>query len=165
MPAVELTVIDSAGGTASYHAQRTYPDFIPAISVTTMVDGIVERLSRTAGTPTDPAAIGLLRVIGHGSPGEQRMGDSRFSTNPRQVIALDARGRLINREVLTQLRGYFAPNAVVELHGCNVGAGSRGEALRQALERVWGVRVRAGGVVQDAGTPGLDRFVRIPHYR
>ncbi len=164
----EITVIDAAGGTAAYWAQQTYRDSGPIIlanSVWEMVDRVLTLLrnshavnSSDGSTEDRPAAISKLRVVGHGSPGRQGMGDSASTTNPRQLIALDHSGHLLNRAVLIQLRGHFEPTAVVELHGCEVGAGQRGQALRQALEGLWGVRVRAGTVIQDSGTPGFEVF-------
>ncbi len=168
MPSLELVVIDSAGGSASYHAQQTYHDQLPimANSVWTMVDGILARLALAAhDSADDPAGIGLLRIIGHGSPGRQGMGDSRITTNPRQLIMLDRYGHLLNQPALARLRGHFLPGAVVELHGCNVGAGPAGANLLRALERFWGVRVRAGAVEQDAGTRGFEHFAPVRSQR
>ncbi len=159
MADVEITVVDSSGGAASYWAQRTYPGALLAGSVWEMVDGILRYLSLSrSDSDSDPVAIRLLRIVGHGSPGRQGMGDSRFTSNRRQIIGLDRHGILLNRAVLIRLRGCFSENARVELHGCNVGAGTEGATLLEALRGLWGVRIRASSVVQDAGTPGLDVF-------
>jgi hypothetical protein len=166
MPNVEITVIDRYGGTATAWAQQTYPDHLLAISVWDMVDKILTHLSRMSSeSSADPVAIGLLRIVGHGTPGQQRMGNSEDTWNPRQIIGLDRQGHLMNRATLIRLRGCFSNNSVVELHGCSAGRGPRGAALVQALRALWGVQVRASSVDQDAGTPGMELFARLPSFR
>jgi hypothetical protein len=154
---ITITVIDTLQDTAMNNARRTYPDHIPVNSVWSMVDGIIARMgaTRTPNGASGPVAIGLLRIVGHGEPGLQAIGNSHDTQNRRQFISLDGHGHLNNREALTRLRGFFAANAVVELHGCQVG-GRGFEALRRALKALWGVSVRASAIDQDPVTPQLD---------
>jgi hypothetical protein len=60
-----------------------------------------------------------------------------------QRIAIDPYCELWNRGILSFLCGHFAPTASVELHGCDVGAGTAGLILCWELCRLWRVRVRA----------------------
>jgi hypothetical protein len=84
------------------------------------------------------------------------MGDSFTTSHPRQLIALDRHGLVLNRAVLARLRGYFNSASRVELHGCYVAEGPGGFALLQALHTLWGVPVSAGISEQNGGTVGLD---------
>jgi Domain of unknown function (DUF4347) len=166
MVTIEVTVVDRSTDPANTIARQTYPDSIPAYSVQSMVDGIQQRLASAARqSPTEPVVIGRLRIVGHGSPGLQGMGDSLTTQNPRQLIALDRHGHLLNRGVLLQLRGRFARDARVELHGCSAGRGRQGAALLHQLKALWGVGVYAGSVDQNPATPGLDFFVPVPSHR
>ncbi len=162
MPALDITVIDGNGGLSCRLAQFAYPDHILALSVRSMVDGILTRLSQVTGSSSDPVTIGCLRIVGHGAPGIQGMGNSdRMSANVPgnrtvQILAVDDTGVLLNRAMLAQLRGCFTNQSVVELHGCNVAMGRGGPALLQALEGLWGVTVKAGYRIQQLNTVGFD---------
>jgi hypothetical protein len=134
-------------------ARNENQPLVVAYSVQSMVEGILEQLRLT----TDPTVlIGVLRIIGHGAPGSQAMGDSNMTSHPRQLIALDRSGHLMNRAILVRLRGYFDSASWVELHGCNVGNGRQGIALLTALNSLWGIPVSAGINTQFARTLGLD---------
>ena len=155
MPNVEINVIDyDPSDRMALIARQTYPDHILASSVRSMVDGVIGRLGSVRSSSGEPAVIGRLRILGHGEPGLQAIGNSHSTQNPRQFIGLDYRGHLYNRDVLMQLRGRFAPDARVELHGCNTGL--RGQPLRSALEQLWGVRVFSSSATQYSSTPGLE---------
>jgi hypothetical protein len=155
MPNIDINVIDfDPNDQTCMTARTTYPDHILASSVWSMVDGIKNRLGLTGSSTAVPTLMGRLRIIGHGEPGLQAIGNSHDTQNTRQFIGLDRHGHLYNRHVLSELRGYFAPNARAELHGCNVGL--HGERLRLALERLWGVRVFSSAAAQYSDTPGFD---------
>ncbi|HVK84098.1 MAG TPA: DUF4347 domain-containing protein [Kofleriaceae bacterium] len=102
-------------------------------SVQEMVDVILER--------AQARPIRKLTITGHGSPGRQGVQDAEGG------LHLDMRA--VDRDQLRRLRGHFAPDAIVVLHGCNVGAGPKGEALLLMLSELWGgVSVRAGTAYQ-----------------
>jgi hypothetical protein len=84
MPGVEINVIDyDPHDPVVLAARNTYPDHILASSVWSMVDGIISRLVQTHSEAT---GIGLLRILGHGEPGIQAIGDSHTTQN---LIATD----------------------------------------------------------------------------
>jgi Domain of unknown function (DUF4347) len=165
MATVDVTVVDRATDPANTIARQTYPDSIPVYSVQSMVDAIINRLNAVARQgPTEPAVIGRLRIVGHGQPGLQGVGDSQTTRNPRQLLGLDRHGHLMHRGVLMQLRGRFASNGRVDLHGCQVGRGREGAALLHQLKALWGVPVYASTIDQNPATPSLDYLVPVrPH--
>jgi hypothetical protein len=90
----------------------------------------------------------------------QAIGESATTNNPLQLISLDNHGHLRNSHLLARLRGYFATGAIVELHGCQVG-GLGFAPLRQNLQALWGVQVRASAIDQNPRTPQLD-YLTVP---
>lgn len=117
--------------------QVAHPNAILVSDVNQMVNQILAR----AGTGPN---ISRLRFFGHALPGYQGMANSYSSNKIPQFIAIDRHGHLVNRADLERLRGHFAPNAVVELHGCNVALGHHGRELLRQLAELWNVRVRGG---------------------
>lgn len=80
-------------------------------------------------------SIKLLRIWGHGNVGMQCIAGSDCFT------CRDSRE-------LEPLGPYFAGNAVVELHGCQVASSPEGARFVQLLADLWNVRVRASLVKQ-----------------
>lgn len=130
--------------------RRFHPQAVLTNSVRSLVSGVINR----AGYKK----ISRLRIFGHGNKGLQAVGGGQRPDFATQVIYVDNGGNLIPRGLLALLCGRFAPNALVQLHGCDVAAGgwSKGLRLLQRLCDLWDVRVQAALVDQyaDAG----DRF-------
>jgi hypothetical protein len=131
------------------HQRRLHPNAVLAESVPSMIEGILRRLG------TD-GVIGRLRIFGHAGAGEQGMGNSEVTMKDEQLIQIDSRGHLTNRAQLVRLCGRFAPNAVVELHGCQVARNRRGRDLLRQLSHLWQVTVRGG--VRDQNPDARDAF-------
>jgi Domain of unknown function (DUF4347) len=92
------------------------------------------------------AAVGdvsVLRIWSHAGPGDQNISAGHGDENTSWA---GISGDNINamRDTLAGLNPYFAPGSRVELRGCNVAAGGKGEALLQALAGIWGVTVQGG---------------------
>lgn len=147
---MNIDVVDSASGTDNGHINEQrllHPNAVFAGDVGQMVTLILNRIGS--------GNIDRLRLFGHAAAGEQGMGNSEHTVKPYQLIQISG-GHLTNRDQLIRLRGHFAPNAVVELHGCNIALQHRGRELLRQLSALWNVRVRGGVNIQlpDAG----DRF-------
>lgn len=109
------------------------------------VSDMVNKVAGRAGAQK----IELLRLFGHGNEGLQTLGGGYVGTQP-DFTKLNAQAIFLNGAVLShqaslgKLQGKFDTKAVVELHGCLVGRGAKGQALCTALARFWNVIVRAG---------------------
>jgi len=127
--------------------RQFHPHAIRANSVHNMVNQILSRLHGDT--------IGNLVLWGHGQPGLQGMGSGNDLNHPARdharIIAMMG-GRLLNENQLARLNGHFANDALVELHGCRVGAHAVGRALLLRLADLWGVTVQA-----DASDQPSDR--------
>ena len=138
---MNLVVIDNSTFDNGALAQdrSLHPHAIHANSVHNMVIQILARLRNRGDT------IGNLVIWGHGVPGVQGMGTGMDLNHPvrnrSRVIALDGGGRLVNQDELSRLCGKFSQGALVELHGCSVGAHRRGHELLLRLSDLWGVTV------------------------
>lgn len=131
------------------------PNALVVADVESMVQGILRRLgaqqsidrliivghgaSGIIGAGDGEGNGSTLRLSGHLLPGEQ------VGTAARglQVLGLDRHGQLRGRAVLGRLSGHFAPGAVVELQGCQVGRGHQGRELLRQLADLWRVNVQA----------------------
>jgi hypothetical protein len=133
-----INVIDKAGDYNGHLFVQWLVHWRPVLArnVEDMVDGIIAR-AKTLAT------IELLRLFGHGSPGDQGMGCGMSAGTAATNIAVDGTGKLNNQKKLLLLKPYFAKGAVVQLHGCEVGAGSAGRQLLTLLADLWDVRVQA----------------------
>lgn len=152
---MDIVVIDNSnddrhvkGGVLAYD-RYLHPGAVLANNVNMMVEKILNRLGSSE-------QIQMLDIWGHGSSGSQGMGDSAYSTAPSQLIEIDSSGQLTNRASLTRLRGRFASDGWVRLHGCNVGHGRRGRRLLRQLAALWQIPVQAG--VETQPSDGLNRF-------
>ena len=63
------------------------------------------------------------------------------------------------RESLARLAEAFGAGGALELHGCHVGSGERGDALLRGLARELGVPV-SGGLPFQNGLPGFEGSVK-----
>jgi hypothetical protein len=109
--------------------------------------------------------ISVLRVFGHGMPGEQNIGGGfegkKVDVTPAQDRTMCIKmvaGRLNYESQLKRLTKHFAPDAVVQLHGCKVGAEKPGVTLCRALAKLWNVPVCAA----IDPTPKVKQFPQKP---
>jgi hypothetical protein len=143
--AMDFVVIDNSNvDNGALGIDRSFhPHAIRANSVHSMVSQILSRLRGDT--------IGNLVLWGHGRPGVQGMGTGNDLAHPARdharIIAMMG-GRLLNEDQLARLNGRFARDAVVELHGCRVGAHALGRALVLRLSDLWGVTVEADAADQ-----------------
>lgn len=121
-----------------------------ANSVRLVIDAIIERAESGGGY----GVITLLRFFGHGIIAGMGITDSEHMCD-----AMVDYSNAISRTVIAtqphefvRLRPYFAANARVELHGCNVGRGPHGRELLRYLADIWRVPVSAGSHTQRVGT-------------
>jgi hypothetical protein len=153
---MDIVVIDSSnddrhvkGGALAYD-RYLHPSAVLASNVNMMVEKILNRLGSSE-------QIQMLDIWGHGHPGSQGMGDSAYSRAPSQLIEIDCSGQLMNRASLIRLRGRFASDGWVRLHGCHVALEHRGRELLRQLAALWQVSVQGG--VENQPSEGLNRFV------
>jgi hypothetical protein len=93
--------------------------------------------------------VARLRIFAHGNTGMQAVSGGQ-TPSWDQVVAVNNAGNLVNQDHLKLLTGYFAADGLVQLHGCLVGSGWKGQALVKALAALWNVRVQAALVNQFA---------------
>lgn len=153
---MDIVVIDNSnddrhvkGGVLAYD-RYLHPNAVLAGNVNMMVEGILNRLGSSE-------QIQMLDIWGHGHSGSQGMGESAYSRVPSQLIEIDCSGHLTNRASLVRLRGRFASDGWVRLHGCHVGLGHCGRELLRQLAMLWQVPVQGG--VENQPSDGLNRFV------
>jgi len=151
----DITVIDKSdddprhlkGGHGWLVALRAaFPDALAVSSVPNMVTQILHRLG-------SEGRIGRLQIYGHGwtirgQGGVQPVFESQTELHRDALLAVDRSGRLFNRDELSRLTLWFAPDGFVELRGCNVGLGHRGRELLRQLHMLWAVPVRASPETQ-----------------
>lgn len=139
--------------------QINHPQAILVSDINQMVRDILARAGSTGST------ISRLRFFGHGSSGTQGLANSHSSDKMySQYLVVDTSGNLVNRRLLAQLRGHFAPGAIVELHGCNVVLGHYGRQLLRQLADLWNVRVRGGAETQWADSADIIEGPTIEAY-
>lgn len=114
-----------------------------------MVDAVIRR----AGCP---GAITVLRIYAHGRSGAINIAGGHYDKQDQlSGIGLESLPRLTG--TLQLLTPYFAPNAHVELQGCEVSRGSDGEKLMLRLAKIWRTRIQASpdpvpmGAIQFSG--------------
>jgi hypothetical protein len=97
--------------------------------------------------------ISVLRIFGHGHPGSQAVGGGR-NPNHHQKFWVDHGGKLHHQAMLQPLRHLFTPNAIVQLHGCEVAEKHIGLLFLQRLSHLWHVEVMAALDAQKAHKKG-----------
>jgi hypothetical protein len=146
---VRIDVIDMARRDNGFLAdqRRMHRNPVLCSDLATLIMGVIER---AGGQP-----IGRLRIFGHGRAGRQAVGGGT-RPEPHQLIAIDENANLHNSYLLSMLCGCFAPNALVQLHGCRIAQGWQGTLLVYQLANLWRVRVQAAYERQIADPD--DRF-------
>lgn len=94
--------------------------------------------------------ISVLRIYAHGYPGA--IGIATGHEYEGDLSAIDQSELEAIRPTLQRLTPYFDPQARVELQGCLVAEGSKGEKLLVGLARIWQVRVQASRNELGTGT-------------
>ena len=141
---VRISVIDSNTRDDNGFLAREralHPNYIGCHDVRSMVANV---LHRAGGRK-----IARLRIYGHGHEGSQRVGGGQKGDNS-QRFWIDQRGILHHRDLLSLWRNHFTRHAVVQLHGCEVGAGWEGRKLLRDLALMWHVRTMAAVKEQHA---------------
>jgi hypothetical protein len=114
---------------------------------------IAEAEKSPTGTIKTPA------IWAHGGPGSQGISRGAESAGNAHWAGIDLDTLATNesmRETLGQLWQVTDWNGWVELRGCRVGAGVRGQHFLNILTTIWGVPVHAGEV--DQLITGLSDF-------
>lgn len=134
--------------------EQVAPNPIEVGSVPEMVNSMLERCGRQTHS------IRAVRIFGHGEPGCQYIGSGNqepaFDT---QRLGLDPNLKtLYNQASLTLLRGYFAQNGNVVMHGCRVAVGTIGQMFLEKLSMLWQVSVAASENIQTNQLSGDQPF-------
>ena len=95
-----------------------------------------------------PRSISTIALVGHGAPGTLQLGGA----------AIDADVVTTQAAALRTWAAATAPDAEVQLHGCETGRGVRGAALLAALANATGLRVVAATAVLRGGYPASWRL-------
>lgn len=99
----------------------------------------------------------LLRMHGHGAPGNIGMSDGHGVPGQHRTDFDSATIAAISGE-LGRLRSVFGSHGCVQLMACNTGQGPQGRSLLRQLANIWGVPVSAAIQTQFAG--GLAKSIR-----
>jgi hypothetical protein len=109
---------------------------------------MVNSIERIAGKGN----LEILKIWGHGFPGGQIVSSGANADDIlNHYTGLEVSDLDQTIAQLRRLRAQFTNNAVVELKGCSVGQGTRGETFLRSLAQIWGVPVRAGIIPQFMG--------------
>lgn len=145
----DIDVVDGIGRDLVTREDRSY--FPHALRVANLSDLVIQ-LTGLIGFNHD---LRRLRIIGHGRPGAQGLGDSHHMTN----IFDSSTAISLNWMMMANLADLFADDGYVELHGCNVAQGYAGKMYLARLAQTLHVPVRAGTAVQLAGSRENDLFL------
>jgi hypothetical protein len=155
MPGIDIDVVsdgpDDSGTELSQSMlqaiRSALPDAIVARGVNDMVVQISRRLN---GSP-----IHRLRIYGHGVPGQVWLGCGRARPWMCQhVLGVDGGGQGLNDVDLRRIRGLFAADGFVTIHGCNFAQGPLGRKALHFVSSIWSVVVRASAAAQWAQLAG-----------
>jgi len=131
--------------------------FFPhALRITSLSD-LVRQLTTRIGFSRD---LRRLRIIGHGEPGAQGLGDSYEMDIPARRHVFDS-SLAVSADwfMMENLADLFSPDGWVELHGCNVALGYAGKMYLGRLAQLLHVPVRAGIAPQIGGSRAADEFL------
>jgi len=145
----DIDVVDASGRDHTTRLDRSY--FPHALRVNTLRDLVMQVMARV-GFGHD---LRRLRIIGHGHPGAQGLGDSYHSSN----IFDSSTSISMDWMMMENLADMFSPQGWLELHGCNVAQGYAGKIYLARLAGLLNVPVRAGISVQFGGSLANDLFL------
>ena len=119
------------------------------------VEDVVYKIKNRAG---QHHVITLLRFHGHGAPGMMNIAAGKDNSFVHHSGISNSNFQA-TKGTLSELKPFFSQHkARVELHGCNVAKGSKGELLIKNLAKVWGVPVSAGVKTQYGGVGNQFKF-------
>jgi len=143
---MDIDVVDALGSDLATVQDRSY--FPHALRVTNLTDLIRQVVGRV-GLDRN---LRRLRIIGHGGPGAQGLGNSYHLANVfDSSVNISA-----NWTLMADLADLFSPNGWLELHGCNVAEGPQGKQYLARLASLLNVPVRAGTQFQYGGSLAND---------
>lgn len=113
--------------------------------------GVMVRKIMAEAEKSPTGTIKTLAIWAHGGPGSQGISRGRESAGNAHWAGIDLETLASDqsmRETLGQLWQVTDWNGWVELRGCSVGAGVRGQQFLNILAAIWEVPVHAGEVDQ-----------------
>jgi len=150
-----LVSVDHIDAGDVFTAREDLPHVADGASHVYVTHGLSDGLRAVIGRLNANHAAGsvsLLRFHGHGSPGHMGVTAGEHAAGSTTFL-----GEAYQQQIAAFTRLYaglgriMRPDGSVELHGCNVGAGSRGDALLAGLSDACGVPVSAGYRSQSGG--------------
>ena len=142
---MEIEVVDVGDrGMCKAYLVLTNPSYLNRKNVIDLKagDNGIQRMIDAISKIADLGTVDVLRLYAHGNEGMINVaGGQEANEDGGSTISLVTIKTL--KPLLESLTPYFAPNARVEFHGCEVASGTDGEKLMVALSRMWGVRVQA----------------------
>jgi hypothetical protein len=155
---LRLYVIDGSGDWVDWLDSLFTIGDIKVVSVADMAKKVLELVTRSG------RKIENLFIGGHGHPGFQGLGcgSGGDSTGAKSLQVDSGTGALLGTAgvELGRIRPYFNNTAIVTLGGCQVAAGSEGQALLKAVSTaLGGIRVQAGTADQRPFLPGMEGSV------
>ena len=113
-------------------------------------EGLTTVVNEIIGRSGNPITFVLLRFFGHGESGWQGIshgtGDNILYSD--EYTGIWDKKLHKQKAILQKLNPHFGVYTSIELHGCNVAQGNRGELFLQNLVKIWGVPVSAAKPVQ-----------------
>lgn len=108
-----------------------------------MSNGIGQMITEVINAAGMVYSIDALRIWAHGTSGSQVLSSGEYLME-EHWCGIDVSMIREIEPTLKRLAPYFKPGARVELRGCNIARGKKGERLLKELARIWGVAVQAG---------------------
>lgn len=146
---MDVDVVDGIGAdSVTVHDRSFFPGALRVVGLGDLVSQVVRHVGLTRD-------LRRLRIIGHGGPGHQGLGDSRHATNIFDSSAAIS----LNWMMMENLADLFRSDGWLELHGCNVARGLEGKLYLGRLASILRVPVRAGTGLQYGGSRANDTFL------
>jgi hypothetical protein len=121
-----------------------------------MSNGVEVVMTQIAARANGNGTIALLRFHGHGNRGLQNVSGGEINGAPHLAgISNENFGAVAGS--LARITRFLSGFGSVQLLGCDVGGGGKGQALMSRLANLWGVPVTAGVHTQFGG--GKATFV------
>ncbi|AGI24460.1 outer membrane adhesin like protein [Pseudomonas sp. ATCC 13867] len=119
---------------------------LPVGSTALVVDAGQDAIAAISNALAQLGQVDSIQVFSHGATGQFTLGNQTFTAQ-----TVDQFG-----ERLSAWRGELSPGADIQLYGCDVGAGSAGQALVNEIARWTGADVGASNNATGAGSAGGD---------
>lgn len=154
----ELSILDSVDVTDPNLATMEVADITRAggrvVSRAGMSNGVGQAIQDII---SQGSGVFLLRMHGHGAPGNIGMSDGRGVPGYHRTDFDSSTIGQVEAE-LRRMRSVFGPHGCVQLMACDTGQGPNGRNLLRRLANIWNVPVSAGIQTQFAG--GLAKSIR-----